>query len=374
MRIGIDASRANNQQKTGVEWYAFHVIEELKKLIPSTHEVVLYTKTPLTGTLAALPTHWSQKVLSWPPQRLWTQCRLSIEMLCNPPDVLWIPAHVPPLIHPKKTIMTLHDVAAIKFPQSYNWFERWYTTWSANYALTHIDTIITPSECTKQELLTINNNPQANITVIHNGYNNSMASRSNNDTSATTIRTKYVIITPYFLTISRLEEKKNTVRIIHAFTQFRAQHKEETYQLVLVGKPGHGYEKVMAAIDTSPYKKDIITPGWVEQADLPAICSQAQAFVYPSLYEGFGIPILEAFAAGIPVITSKHTSTEEIANGAALLVDPLETKEIANAMEHIITDTAHTKELIKKGTNRVAQFSWQACAKQTAAVLIGEEK
>ena len=143
MIIGIDASRANEEQKTGVGWYAWHVIQELKHLttLPLNHtttrqplRVVLYTNKPLMGDLAVLPEGWSEKVLQWFPGRLWTQIRLSFEMLVNPPDVLFIPAHVFPIIHPKKTVMTVHDIAAIKFPESYNWFERWYSVWSAKFA------------------------------------------------------------------------------------------------------------------------------------------------------------------------------------------------------------------------------------------------
>ena len=126
MLIGIDASRANHQERTGVEEYAFQLIQHLKEITPDTVQVVLYTDKKLLGKLGELPKNWEEKILNW-PFRFWTQIRLSWEMLVKPPEVLFIPAHVFPIIHPKKTVMTVHDIAALKFPESYNWFERWYS-------------------------------------------------------------------------------------------------------------------------------------------------------------------------------------------------------------------------------------------------------
>src|SRR3989339_1868807 len=149
MKIGIDASRANNLQKTGVEWYSYFLLKNLKKIIPEDIEVVLYTREKLQGDLAELPKNWSNKVLCWPPKIFWTQIRLSLEMLFHKPDILFVPAHVCPIIHPKKTVMTVHDIAALRFPDSYNWLEEWYSLASVRFALKNISKIITPSQFTK---------------------------------------------------------------------------------------------------------------------------------------------------------------------------------------------------------------------------------
>src|SRR3989338_4086522 len=174
MILGIDASRANHDQKTGVEWYAFFLIEEMKKLTGAypNLRVVLYADQPLRGSLARMPQHWTQKVLSWPPRRLWTQFRLSWEMLLHPPDVLFIPAHVFPIIHPKKTVMTVHDTAAARFPESYNWFEGWYSTWSAKYAVKNLWKVVVPSQFVKEEICQMSNVKclMSNVVVIHHGY------------------------------------------------------------------------------------------------------------------------------------------------------------------------------------------------------------
>lgn len=369
MTIGIDASRANNAQKTGVEWYAFFLIEELKKIVPTDVNVVLYSEKPLEGELAKLPANWSSKVLRWPPGRFWTQIRMSYEMLFHAPDVLFVPAHVFPLIHPKKTVMTVHDVAALRFPKSYNFFERWYSLWSAKYAVKHLWKIIVPSIFTKNELKDLIHTDQKNIEVVNHGFDHKFVERKTETEIEETLK-KYKIQKPFFLFIGRLEEKKNTVGTLRAFEQFKNQVHHDEYQLVLIGKPGYGSEKVEEAIHTSKFAKDIIHPGYVEQRDIAAIFQAAEVFVFPTRYEGFGIPVLEAFAAGVPLITSKNTSTEEIAGDAALLVEPQGIEDIADAMQTLCTNTDLRQKLIEKGHARVKEFSWEKCARETGQILL----
>jgi glycosyltransferase involved in cell wall biosynthesis len=369
MTIGIDASRANNTQKTGVEWYAFFLIEELKKITPPEIKVILYSEKPLVGELAVLPPNWSSKVLAWPPKRLWTQLCLSFEMLMHAPDVLFIPAHVFPLIHPKKTVMTVHDVAALRFPHSYNWFERWYSLWSAKYAVKNLWKVIAPSQFTKDELFSLTQKNQ-NIEVVYHGYDERYNIRKDQK-EIENILHKYKIEKPFLLSLGRIEEKKNTVRTIEAFNALKPEYPE--LKLVLVGKPGYGYEKVERAIAESPYKKDILRPGYVEQVDIASIMQATEVFVFPSLYEGFGIPILEAFASRTPVVTSKNNSCEEISGGAAREVDPLSSVDIQQAIDQILQDKSLQQNCIDAGQKRVQDFSWQKCAASTLKVLTSNQ-
>jgi glycosyltransferase involved in cell wall biosynthesis len=209
MIIGIDASRANHAQKTGVEWYAWHIIEQLKtqntKLkTGESLQFVLYSDTPLIGSLGKLPENWESRVLHWPPKRLWTHVRMSWEMFRNPPDVLFVPAHVVPLIHPKKTVMMVHDIAALQFPHTYNWFERWYTLWSAKYALKHLWKIITPSEFTKSELtkLSADSHNLSAIQVVHHGYDRRYK-KIDDQNKIQAVLKKYNIKQPFFLSVGR---------------------------------------------------------------------------------------------------------------------------------------------------------------------------
>ncbi len=381
MLIGIDASRANHDQRTGVEEYAYSVIQELKKITPDNVRVVLYTDRSLQGELAKLPVNWSEKVLHWLPKRLWTQIRLSLEMFLNPPDILFIPAHVFPIIHPQKTVMTIHDIAAIKFSKSYNWFERRYTLWSSKYAVRKLWQVLVPSEFTKQELIsnfqispatagsrlhsgTISNK----ISVISHGYDKRYQ-KIENKTKIEEVLKKYSIKQPFLLSVGRLEEKKNTVRIVEAFNLLKVRNPKSEVQLVLVGKPGYGYEKVKQAIEVSPFRSDIITPGWVAEDDLPYLMSGAEVFVFPSLYEGFGLPVLEALSCGCPVVASKGSSLEEVGGNACLCVDSENIEEIKEAIMKLLQNTECRMQNIAKGLERVKEFSWEKCARETLKQL-----
>ncbi len=366
MIIGIDASRANNIQRTGVENYAFHVIQELKSILPKDVNVVLYSREKLKGLLAELPPNWSSKVLVWPPKRLWTQIRLSFEMLINKPDILFIPAHVFPLIHPAKTIMTVHDIAATQYPETYNWFERWYSTWSAGYAVKNLWKIITPSEFTKKELIDLFGASASKIKATPLGLDEEYLKPSLEGATNQTLK-KFGISKPFIMTLGRLEEKKNTHRIVEAFNAVKKTH---DIQLVLAGNPGFGYEKTLQEIINSPYKKDIIQTGWISPAESKQLLGASKVFVFPSLYEGFGLPVLEAFASGVPVVTTSGHSVEEIAQDAALYADPNSAEDIADNIKKCIEDEAKRNDLIEKGRQRIPHYTWKKTAQQTVEIFL----
>jgi glycosyltransferase involved in cell wall biosynthesis len=377
MIIGIDASRANHNQRTGVEEYAFQLVQHLKKVIPVQVGVVLYVDKPLQGELAGLPNNWTQKVLNWPPfgsaqgkpnWKFWTQIRLSWEMLWHAPDVLFIPAHVFSLIHPSKTVMTIHDIAAITFPQSYNWFERWYSVWSAKYAVRKLWQVIVPSEFTKNELTSaFGLQTTEKIKVVSHGYDKRYTIGDKNIEDINKILIKYNLAGPYLLSVGRLEEKKNIVNVIKAFEKVRLQTSDFRLQLLLVGKPGYGYEKIKQAIASSPYKSDIITPGYVDDEDLPYLFAGAKVFVFPSLSEGFGLPVLEAMACGCPVVAGSGSASVEVGGEACLYANPLNAQEIASATQQALFQRS---VLSAKGLARVGQFSWNKCAEETARLLL----
>lgn len=366
MKLAIDASRANNEKRTGVENYAFHVIQELKKILPPGITVILYSREALKGQLAEFPRHWSSKVLHWPPKRLWTQLRLSFEMLIHKPDMLFIPAHVFPFIHPAKTIMTVHDIAALRYPETYNWFERWYSVWSARYAVKKLWKIITPSEFTKQELIDFFGAPASKIKVTPLGLDEEFLTSSSENDIQSTLK-KFRITKPFIMSLGRLEEKKNTARIVEAFDSVKKNH---DIQLVLAGNPGFGYEKTLQQILKSPHKNDIIQTGWISSAESKQLLHATKVFVFPSLYEGFGLPVLEAFASGVPVIATRGHSVEEIAGDAVLYTDPNAVDEIANKIKQCLENEADGSALIEKGKKRVSMYTWKKTAEQTARLFL----
>lgn len=368
MILGIDISRINQEKRTGVEWYAYYLLLEFTKIMPQDVHVRVYTREPLLPDLVSfLPESWEVCVLQWPPKRLWTQIRLSAEMLLRPPDVLFIPAHVFPWIHPKKTVMTVHDIAAAHFPESYNWFEQWYSLWSAKKAVSALWKVITPSEFTKKDIVQAAKTKYAShIVPIHMGVDQQLFSKKE---SKVEVLKKYQITKPYILSVGRLEYKKNTARIIKTFEEIKKTH---DLQLVLIGKPGHGFEEVKEATENSPHKQDIVQPGWVGEGDLPQLYNGASVFFFPSLYEGFGMPLLEAFACQVPVVCSNNGSLPEVAQGAAILVDPTNVNQMAKELKDLLDDPIKQQSLINTAKEQVSKFSWNKTAKETLALLLSE--
>ena len=179
---------------------------------------------------------------------------------------------------------------------------------------------------------------------------------------------KYKISDPYLLYTGRLELKKNTPGLIEAFKILKKNY-NQPLRLVLVGQPGFGFEKVTKAIAENDLQNDIVMPGWVAREDLPYLMNGAGAFVFPSFYEGFGIPVLEAMACGTPVVASGIPALREVAGEAAYLVDPYFAENIAEGINRVLTDE-HLREGLKiRGLARVKDFSWERCARETWEVI-----
>lgn len=376
MRIGIDASRANSMKRTGVENYAFFVIEELKKQIAKEQTVVLYSRESLMEPLSRLPHNWTSRVLRIPFRRLWTQIRLSLEMELHRPDVLYVLAHVMPLVYTKKTLVTIHDVAPERFPESYSWFERWYARFSTRFALRHAWKIIVPSLFTKKEIIELFRVPEKraeDIVMIPAAYDHARFHLRLNQEQVDETLNNLGIRRPYALYVGRLEEKKDVVTLITAYTQARAQH-ALPFQLVLVGKPGYGHERVAEAIAACAFLEDIIELGYADDAALAALYSEAEVVSYATKYEGFGIPVLEAQACGTPVIIRTPSATEELANETALVVDGT-ADSLAKALLYVFTDSEWKarKERAQELAVNTQVYNWERTAQAVAQLMMQRE-
>lgn len=424
MIIGIDASRANREHKSGTEWYSYYLLKHLARL-DSKNKYILYTDKPLTDGLLDLGSdqesgrevtfdkagfqiiksphnNFKAKILKWPFNFLWTQGRLSLEMIFNAPDVLFVPAHTVPFIHPRQTVVTIHDIGFTREDKLYstdalgpeNMFWRRvvnkfvklitnnkyeankydYLKWSTEFALKQARRVITVSEFTKKEILEVYPASTAKISVVHNGYPSELYKRIDLENPEEKLKVKmvcekYGLKTPYIFYLGRLEKKKNTVALIEAFSIMRSEHKGLKHKLVLIGDASFGYDQIKYAIEDFRLDGEVVMPGWIDERDMPYIFSGADAFIFPSLYEGFGIPILESFNCGVPVAASNIASIPEIAGDAALFFNPLDTKDMANVMKQILTDDNLRGELIKNGLKRCQDFSWDKCAAETLEQL-----
>lgn len=363
MIIGIEAAHANKYYRTGVEEACWQVIQALKKIISQRNvKVVLYSNKPLVGELEDLPINWSVKVLKWPLTKGWSQVRLSIDFFFHPPDIFFAPGQLVPLICPKKTISIIHDSAFKVFPSAYGLLSRIYLNWMNWLIVKKSGLIITPSEFSKRELTKYYNFNKDQIIVAPWGYD---AAKFKQLTPNQQILTKYKLTKPFIMSVGRLEEKKNTQRIVQAFNLIRRNH---DLQLLLAGAPGVGYEKVRQEIINSPYKNDIVVPGWVDD-DLPQLLNQAKVFVFPSLYEGFGLPVLEAMACGCPVVSSGSQALLEVGGDGMDYVDYKDVEDITANLKRLLNDESYRQKQISYGLNRVKQFSWHKTGEKVWSIL-----
>lgn len=369
--IGIDAHHANKPLKTGTEKYALDLIHALAGL-GSSKEFLLYTPTAPANDLQNLGTNFRNVVLSWPPRRLWTQLCLSWEMLTAAPDTLFVPAHAIPIIHPKNTVTTLHDVGFLRMPELYSRFENLYNRVTAWFALHTAKKVIVPSEFTKREVLhffpTID--PQR-LVVVHHGFYPEPFQTQISEAAKQEVLGRYTITRPYFLYIGRLQQKKNTPRLVQAYAHFFAKH-GPVADLVLIGKPDFGFEDVKKTIAEFHLENYVRMPGYVDTEDLSVLMRKAVAFTFPSLYEGFGFPVLEAQASGTPVLASTAGSLPEIGGDGALYVDPNSTDAIEKGMERLFQDPALCDQLRERGRANLQRFLWSSCAQKTLEVLTSQ--
>lgn len=370
MVIGVDASRANKKEKTGTEWYAHTLLRSLAS-VETNSTLRLYSNTPLEASLSNLGLHVEERVLRWPPKRLWTQLRLSAEMLAHPPDVLFVPAHTIPVFHPKATVMTAHDVGFARSPELYAPRELLYHRWAMRFALNHARCIIVPSDFTRREILALY--PAADprkLVVIHHGFDPAPFEQRASDGERACILDAHGIRKPYCFYVGRLQEKKNIPRLVEAFGQFLKRHQDrQNVQLVLAGEPDFGFDRVKRFLEQYQLSKNVIFPGYIERKSLMVLLQEAALFAFPSLYEGFGFPVLEAQAAGTPVLTSSAASLPEVGGSGAYYVNPESTMEIADALHVLLTDDRVREELIRRGHQNLDRFSWTRCAEKTVGVL-----
>jgi glycosyltransferase involved in cell wall biosynthesis len=318
--IGIDASRANAPRRTGAEWYAYHLIQAMKKLGDSGVEYVLFSREPLRDGLEQMPPHWHGRIVPWQHRPFWTLCGLSWELWRRPVDLLFQPTHILPLFPSQRVVVTLHDIGFVQRPHLYSVSDRLAHRLAARRAVSIADRILTVSEFSRQEIMAAYGVAPARVSLSPNAVDLAVYSSITLERRMEVLA-KYRLTQPFFLFLGRLEAKKNVTNILRAFAQLRqrlgAGHR---IALVLAGTPGFGYDRIEAAIGDSGLAPHLRMPGYVPEEDLPALIAGAHALVFPSCYEGFGIPILQAQAVGTPVITANHSAMPEVAGTGAMLV------------------------------------------------------
>lgn len=367
MTIGIDVSRAFKTEKTGTEWYSYELV---KALIALDHETKyrLYGSTPLPKNSWNLPDNADYRYLRWPSKQLWTQGRLSWEMMRTPPELLFVPSHAVPLIHPKKTLTTIHDVGFLHWQEAYAHKEWQYLDWSTRYAVRHCPKIITISEFSKKELMRSYGATDEQVVVTHLGYDQARyVPPMDRVIVQQEVAQTGKMQKPYVLVLGRLDRRKNPVAALKTFEELHQKYPD--LSLIFVGPKGYCGEQIMGMIKSSPAAKAITMLGWVSEEEKVRLLQGAEMLLFPSLYEGFGLPVIEAQACGVPVACSNAAALPEIAGDGAILFDPENIAEIVQAVEKILADESLRQDLIVKGLQNAQRFSWEQCARETSVVL-----
>jgi glycosyltransferase involved in cell wall biosynthesis len=362
--VAIDASRAASSQKTGVGWYCYHVLSHLRTVIPRSVRVSLYTDIPFSGELASLPANWECRI----ERRrgpFWSQVVLANAVIRDRPQVFFVPAHVIPFsltLIPRsqrpKLVTTIHDVVFREFPETYARRERAYADHATRLACRKADRIIVPTHHVARDIEQGYGADTKRIAVIPHGVDEELRGASKTHDG----RTK-----PYLLYIGRMEHKKNVLRMIEAFDVVAREYPE--LLLVLAGSDGYGATEIHARVQQSSHRSRVTALGWVDRTAYHGLLRGATALLFPTLGEGFGLPILEAQACEVPVITSAGGVHEEVSGGAAIHVDPLNVQHIASAISRAVSDIEIREDCKARGRENVAKFSWQTSAEQTWEVL-----
>ena len=361
MIIGIDYSRATVEQKTGTETYAKQLVDAMLAL-PSSHTFRLYTKKPVTFAHPQVQT----RIIPYP--FLWTQLGLAGECFLHPPDILFIPAHTLPVLRrPKiKTVVTIHDLGAEYLPGYHQFPQKHYLTKSTEYAVSHATHLIAVSEATKKDLITKMHCDANKISVVYEGYRKDYFKHLGKSMVENDLK-KLKVTPPFLLFVGTIQPRKNVMRLIQAFSKLASDY--PSLSLCLVGKKGWLSDDVYALPTQLGLSDRVKFLGHVKEEDLVALYNGAELLVFPSLFEGFGLPVVEAFACGLPVVTSSTSSLPEVGGDACVYVEPTSIEEIEGAIRRVLSNTMLRDELIRKGLKQAGTFSWEKAAKETLTVL-----
>lgn len=370
MLIGIDASRALRARRTGTERYSLEIIRHLLRLPEAaTHGWRLYVDADVDPEAFQVRSDVKMEVRVLPSRRMWTHRALGPEVLRHPPDALFIPAHVLPFTLPPRrlppNVVTVHDLGYRHFPQAHTRSQRWYLEASTRWNAANATRVIAISQATARDLQAAYGTPAAKIRVI---YEATAGWERTDETSQQTVRQKYGLERPYALFTGSIQPRKNLDRLIAAYARLHAAE-PLSWDLALTGARGWLSDPLYEQVHALGLEERVRFTGYVPDDDLLALLSGARFFTFPSLFEGFGLPVLEAQSVGVPVMTANNSSLPEIAGDAALLVDPTDVDAIADAMLRLSQDEALRQRLIEAGYENVKRFSWTKAAAETLAVL-----
>jgi len=357
VRIGINALYLIPGGVGGTEIYLRELLAALAE-IDQVNEYLVFTNLETQADLVPKQAnfHWKQQAVHArfrPARILWEQIVLPFEAARYRLDVLFNPGFTAPLFAPCRQVTVFHDLQHKRHPEHFQWFDLPFwrlLLWAAAH---RSHRLIAVSEATRSDLLRFYRIPRERIAVIAHGVGPVFSRLDRSRTE------------PYLLCVSTLHPHKNLPRLIRAYGS-----KKRDFRLVLAGLRGFHAETIGLLIEEMGLQDSVQITGWVPRDELYSLYARARAFVYPSTFEGFGMPVLEALAAGLAVACSDIPPLREVAGDAALFFDPLDEDAVASGIERVMTDAALRERLATAGRERACQFTWQRAAEQTLEVLL----
>lgn len=370
MHITVDISPTINKHG-GLGRYAGELVQAMRQTAPQHEYVGLYHGTrelKPEGALADLATFrvplgakpWRMSVL------LAYYARRNMDDRLPASDIFHGTDHLLPPLKNTRTVFTIHDIIFRFFPEYHLPLNRWYLNLMLPKFMQRADAVIAVSENTRRDVARLMHIPAEKIVVIYEGVSPNFRPIQENE-MRDRVRAKYKLPERFLLFFSTIEPRKNLITLLEAYAQLR-KNTPDAPPLVVMGRKGWLYEDTLKRIPELGLAPHVILTDWVESEDVPVVINLAEVFVFPSLYEGFGLTPLEAMACGTPIICSNASSLPEVVGDAGILLDPRDVAGFAREMERVLSDTTLRQELRGRGLTQAAKFSWERTARETLAV------
>mgnify|MGYP005832122285 CR=1 FL=1 len=365
MKIAINAADLDHPRIDGTRIYIQNILKNFGSDTDNRDQFFIYHKNKFNPELI-FPAFENYKILEKPFPFWWTQTRFAFEIFCEKPDVLWMPMHSLPYLRSKKTktVVTIHDLAFKFFPDHFPKKDLCRLNWFTDYTVRNADKLIAISCSTKNDLLKLYPGLQEEkIKVIYHGYDKNLFNENISKEKINEIKSRYKLhVSRYMIYVGALQPRKNLNVLIDAFENLRRDEKYKDMSLVIAGDFGWMYDDFLKKVKNNP---TITVTGKFKTKDLPALLAGAEVFVLPSLYEGFGLPVIEAMACGVPVVAANNSSLGEILEDSGILYKPNNAVQLERSLREILEDSILRDRLKKKGLERVKDFSWKKCARET---------
>ena len=363
MRIAIDARKLRDY---GIGTYVRNLLRHLSRIDQRTEYVLLCRAADCAG-IEELGENFRAVPESAPAYSIREQLRIPMDLRREGIDLFHAPHYVLPPLTPCRSIVTIHDCIHLRFPQYLpNRLAYAYARSSLWVATHRSNRVLTVSEASKRDILRYFRVPESKINVIPNAIDERFGEVPSAD-EVLRVRERYQLNDPFVLYAGNIKPHKNLERLIEAFHTLR-RGGLDTVKLLIIGDEISKYAALRRAVHKYKLHKHVRFFGFVPDKTLAVLYRLAGVFVFPSLYEGFGLPPLEAMASGTPVITSNVSSLPEVVGDAALLIDPYEADAIAQAMRRVLTDAALREDLRQRGLQRVKEFSWERSVRRVHAI------